>query len=181
MLTLLGGNPIVIDRAIGIAGLAFAVVSPVLPIMFPNIGRRWAWGGFIVGVSLMGIAVGILFVPVNAQTSGGGGVTAPGNSGIITQGQSGGTNIVNQKPSQRHMTPELVEQILRDVPKDKPVTVTAPMGNDEAITFAQAIFDLLKARGYPLTDTGPGQAMWNHPVKGVIFDINKREFQIGSQ
>ena len=183
----------VIDRAIGIAGLALALVFPVLPFMSARVNKAVVWSGCVLGLLLVGLSAGLLFMPVDAQTpptvqqsntgapninaSGNGNqfylapsqprvgddsvvvgpmplggvgnrstvvgpvdgstntifnrggtaigagasaaptgiaigtgasavapapiVNAPGNSGIITQGQSGGTNIINRAPSPR--------------------------------------------------------------------------------
>lgn len=52
-----------IDRAIGVAGLGLAVLSPVLSVMFPVINKKLALCGFIVGLLLLGSAIGIAFFP----------------------------------------------------------------------------------------------------------------------
>jgi hypothetical protein len=38
-----------IDRAVGIAGLAVSIASLVLPSLFPAINRKIAWGGLACG------------------------------------------------------------------------------------------------------------------------------------
>jgi hypothetical protein len=52
-----------IDRAIGLAGLGLAVISPILPTTFPVINKKIGWAGFIIGLLLLGSAVGIAFLP----------------------------------------------------------------------------------------------------------------------
>jgi hypothetical protein len=52
-----------VDRAIGIGGLALAVLSAVLPAIFPNINKKLAWAGIILGVALLGAAGGMAFLP----------------------------------------------------------------------------------------------------------------------
>jgi hypothetical protein len=39
---------------IGGAGLALAILSPLSPVVFPTIGRKWAGAGFIAGLVLIG-------------------------------------------------------------------------------------------------------------------------------
>ena len=85
-----------IDRSLTVAGLGLAVISPVLGIMFPDMSKRVAWIGFIVGLLLLGAAGGLLLIPVDAQSPAGG-IVAPNNAGIITNGQTGGNNTIIQK------------------------------------------------------------------------------------
>jgi hypothetical protein len=51
-----------LDRAIGIAGLALAILSIVGPKMFPDINKI-AVAGFILGILLLGGAGATLFLP----------------------------------------------------------------------------------------------------------------------
>src|SRR5579859_1461390 len=100
-----------IDRAIGIAGLALAIVAPVLPTLFPRISKRCAWAGCVFGIMLLAIAGGtLLLLSGDAQPASS--IVAPGNSGIITQGQTGGTNVVVQGPRR---LPLVLYQCLDDV------------------------------------------------------------------
>jgi len=89
-----------IDRGLATAGIALAVMGPALPFMFPKLSKGSAWGIFSSGLLLLAAAGGLLLLPVDAQTStpGPGNITAPNNTGIITNGQSGGTNTVIQGP-----------------------------------------------------------------------------------
>jgi len=58
----------VIDRAIGIAGLALALVFPVLPFMSARVNKAVVWSGCVLGLLLVGLSAGLLFMPVDAQT-----------------------------------------------------------------------------------------------------------------
>src|SRR5690349_12902851 len=65
------------------------------------------------------------------------------NQGLITQGQTGNNTII-QGPIPRRMAEgradSLKAQILRELPRDKRITVMAVMGDGEAVQFAQEIF-----------------------------------------
>lgn len=87
-----------IDRAIGIASLALGIISLVLPAIMPHPRKRWAWTGGIVGLLLLAVAGGTLLLPSSDAQPADSSIVAPGNSGIITQGQTGGTNVILQGP-----------------------------------------------------------------------------------
>jgi hypothetical protein len=84
-----------IDRAIGIAGLALALLGFGLPLVRPKFPKRLAIGSIVCGLILLGVAGGILWLPVEAQSPSSDSIVAPGNRGIITQGQSGGSNTIS--------------------------------------------------------------------------------------
>jgi hypothetical protein len=52
-----------IDRALGIAGIASTVIGLALPFVFPKIDKRLAWSGIIFGVLLLGAAATTAFLP----------------------------------------------------------------------------------------------------------------------
>ena len=91
---------------------------------------------------------------------------------------SGGYNAItnnNYGPVPRHLDSQwatsLKEQILRDVPRDKPITVVAIMGDGESIQFAMEILAYLKANGFKVTqDKNVDQALFTGPVKGQIVE-----------
>lgn len=87
-----------IDRAVGIAGLAVTLVGLGVPIMAPNLSTRLAACIVGCGLILLGVAGGMLWLPVDAHAPSNSGIVAPGNNGIITQGQTGGTNVINSLP-----------------------------------------------------------------------------------
>jgi len=86
--------------------------------------------------------------PLYAQSASPGGIVAPNNSGIITQGQSGGTNIINQGPRRLELTDALKAFLLQKLPKDKPgeVDIIGPSPADHEV--GMNIFKFLKDSGY---------------------------------
>ncbi len=109
-------------------------------------------------------------------------VTSYSQSGGITAGT------VNIGPVPRSLNNEvwavpLKAKILRELPRDKPITVMAVMGDSEAISLAQEIAAFLKANGFPLTeDGGISQGIFSGPVKGlgVRDDGKTRTFIVGA-
>ena len=62
----------------------------------------------------------------------------------------------------------LKAQILRDVPRTKPITVIALMGDAESYRFGAEIHAFLKANGYNMAEpTGISQAIFTPPPVGV--------------
>ncbi|MGO9867041.1 MAG: hypothetical protein ACLPJY_05115 [Rhodomicrobium sp.] len=103
-----------------------------------------------------------------------------GNQGIITQGQSGNNTII-QGPIPRHLSDPRADslkiQILREIPKDKPITVMALMNDAEAIEFAQEIHTFMKNNGFQMKEPdGISQGAFSGPVKG----LQKRDEKDGS-
>lgn len=88
-------------------------------------------------------------------------VTSHNQSGGITAG------IVNLGPQRRDLDlPDfdgLKAQIQRELPRDKPLTVTAVMGDGEAAEFAVQIHKYLTAEGFKMTETGISQGMFSTP------------------
>jgi hypothetical protein len=61
----------------------------------------------------------------------------------------------------------LKAQILRDVPKTKPVTVIALMGDTEAYRFAAEIHAYMQANGFRMTENGISQGVIVPPPIGL--------------
>jgi hypothetical protein len=80
-----------IDLSIGIAGGALALVGPVIPIMYPSLSKRWAYGIGIAGAALLVIAVVVAFLPAPTSRAAPE-IVAPNNHGVVTDHQSGGRN-----------------------------------------------------------------------------------------
>lgn len=101
---------------------------------------------------------------------------------------SGGNNSItnNFGPVARQLdspwgTP-LKAQILRDVPRDKPITVMAILGDGESIQLALQIHAFLKANNFKLREDGISQGVFTSLVKGLIVqpDGDGLKFIIGS-
>jgi hypothetical protein len=94
-----------------------------------------------------------------------------GNNGIITQGQIG-NNTLNVGPQPRNIdsaqAASLKTQILSELPKGKPITVMALMGDGEGIQFAQQIHAFMKANGFTMKEpSGISQGVFTGAVKGL--------------
>jgi hypothetical protein len=132
---------------------------------------------FVANIAALQIAAAQQQVPPMSNNSIG---NIFGNQGIITQGQIG-NNTLNIGPQPRNIdSPEaagLKEQILRELPKDKPITVTALLGDGESIQFAQQIHAFMKANGFTMREpNGISQSVFTGVVKG----LQKRDQPDGS-
>ncbi|WP_133170169.1 hypothetical protein [Kumtagia ephedrae] len=103
------------------------------------------------------------------QPVGGGG--SGGDFNITTGDISGGINRIGHefhKPLQRRMSDEMKAGLLRDLPKDRPVSVMGMNGNTESMTFANEIYAFLNANGYEMkADTATWHMFFNPPVGNV--------------
>jgi hypothetical protein len=62
-------------------------------------------------------------------------------------------------------------QILRELPKNKPITVTALLGDGESIQFAQQIHAFMKANGFTMKEpNGISQSVFSTVVKGLAVE-----------
>jgi hypothetical protein len=52
-----------IDLFLGLIGLGLAGISPVLPRVFPGINRIWVSRGFVLGLMMIGGALGTILYP----------------------------------------------------------------------------------------------------------------------
>jgi hypothetical protein len=94
-----------------------------------------------------------------------------GNQGIITQGQQG-NNTINVGPQPRNIDAPnsvgLKAQILRDLPKDKAITVMDLMGDMESIQFAMQIHAFMKANNFTMKEPeGISQGVFTTAIKGL--------------
>jgi hypothetical protein len=106
-----------------------------------------------------------------------------GNQGIITQGQTGNNTII-QGPVRRDLNSAwgdpLKQQMLNNLPRDKEITVTAVMGDTEALDLAVQIHSFLKSSGFKLTEPkGVSQAIFNQPIHGLQFNSETNNFIVG--
>jgi hypothetical protein len=112
----------------------------------------------LVGLAVLLVAIEAWQQPLGAQTMAapptGGGINAPNNSGIITQGQTGNNTIINQRPKLT-FTDALGQELLVKIPKDKPVEVLG-VGSQSDINVALQIGAFLSRNGYVVTINGAG-------------------------
>lgn len=101
----------------------------------------------------------------------------------INQNHSGlGNNIVNIGSQPRYMDEGLKNE-LKNLEKDKKITVICVMGDPEAFSFAHEILSFLKNNGYDAE--GVTQSMYDKPVIGLGIekspDGKKIDLIIGSK
>lgn len=92
------------------------------------------------------------------------------NINITSHNQMGGVtaHTVHMGRMARTITPALERQILTDLPRDKPITVIAVMGDSEACMFAEQIHAFLKAHNFNLAEPdGISQGMFTPMPKGL--------------
>jgi hypothetical protein len=102
-------------------------------------------------------------------------INAPDNRGIITQGQSGGTNIINQAVPDLVFTPQVAADLLAKIPKGKPIFIEIIGPKPSDIATGIQIKDFLIANGYQVKYSSamnrlpqpPYQLEWN-PTASVL-------------
>jgi hypothetical protein len=146
-----------IDRAVGIAGLAVSIASLVLPSLFPAINRKIAWGGFACGIVFLVAAAGIAFFPdgeAQSPPAAQAPVVNQGPGSAYSSGQRGGitAGTVNIGPGSRHLSPTQKEELISDL-RDKKVKLdliysldqeTASFATDFVDAFTMASVDFQK-------------------------------------
>ncbi len=102
-------------------------------------------------------------------------VTSYNQSGGITAGT------VNIGPQPRSLanpnTDELKKQILRELPRDKPIVIQAVMSDTESMSFAEEIHAFLKSNGFQL-DGEVVYAMFVSPLKGLFMRDEGAKFKL---
>jgi hypothetical protein len=78
-----------IDRAIGLAGIAVSIIFGLLMVVFPKMSRKIGIAGFLLGVLLLGASIGIALLPEtdNANQST---LINQGPGSALSLGQRGG-------------------------------------------------------------------------------------------
>ncbi len=95
-------------------------------------------------------------------------VTSYNQSGGITAGT---VNVV--APQARAMTDQLAAQILRDIPRDKEITVMAMLGDAESYRFASGVHQFMKSNGYRMREEGISQGVYTPPPVGISVDTRE--------
>lgn len=120
------------------------------------------------------------YVEVQLVPSYQGPVTSYGQQGGITAG------VVNIGPQARNLdlpsSDGLKQQMLSQLPRDKEITVTAILGDQEAMNFATQIHAFLKANGFKMKEPdGVSQALFNKPIQGLQFNPDTNDFIVGGK
>jgi hypothetical protein len=166
-----------IDRAIGMAGIALAIIGIVVGTLFPQINRKLAWVCFIGGVLLLGAAVGIAFLPDGEAQSpptvnqGPGSAYSNGQQGGVTAG----TVIIG--PQKRDFSDPrfapIKQSMLAEFPKDKPIAVYSTMGDPESYSFGGEIYNFLKNAGLQMKESGVSQGVFTEPIQGISRHVKQ--------
>ena len=100
------------------------------------------------------------------------------NVSITSNNQSGGVtaHTVNIGATPRQLNAASAQQLLQGLPRDKPVTVVAVMGDQEAFSFASQILNHLRANGY--TVSGVDQAVYSQPMRGQFINPTATGFEV---
>lgn len=163
-------------------------------LMLLGVTAMWAWKKWPLNPRQIGTAIGLALLAIcapiigtiwaakltNAQTRSAGEVVIAqntigpinNNQGIITQGQSGGTNIVVPRAPPRKIDGEFENLIREHFPdKSKEMAVMVLTGDDqnERSHFAGEIQDFLKSDGYKVRPIVYFIAVGEVP-QGVVID-----------
>jgi hypothetical protein len=107
------------------------------------------------------------------------------NINITSHNQMGGVtaHTVQIGKVQRVLGDVLKNQILSQLPRDKPITVLGVMGDPESCILAESIHAFLKSNNFPLAEQdGISQAVFMPMAKGLIVKPleDRIEFIVGS-
>jgi hypothetical protein len=167
---------LMIDRAIGLAGIAFTIIFGVLLIVFPSISRKIGWAGLAFGVLLLGTAGGIGFFPDgNAQSPP---VVNQGPGSAYSYGQQGGINAgtINVAPQRAQFTPQLGKDLLSHMPVKKPVTLQTVGGTTDQ-SVGDDVQKFLQDNGYTVNRQSIG-VMAPPPDHPFSFSDNQNQYVV---
>lgn len=102
------------------------------------------------------------------------------NQNVTSHNQTGGitAHTVHLGPQQRSLAamPDLQAQILKDLPRDKPVKVMAVLGDAETSQFGLEIHAFLKANKFALSEPdGISHGMFTVPQKGLTLETGHKD------
>lgn len=155
----------IVDKiALGAAllfGLGGTVMLTYAPKQFPSFEPY----GFWVGVALFLLSASLLiWVFLHRREA----HEMANDFSIKTGDVSGSNNRIGHefhKPRQRTMSEEVKTGLLRELSKDRPVSVFGMNGNTESMIYANEIHAFLAANGYQMTsDTANWHMFFNPPV-----------------
>jgi hypothetical protein len=157
------------------AGIMWAVAAPGQPL-----GVRLSIAGVVGCISAVGLAYFLIETGLREKLRAdelkpGPIVMAQNQPPIYHQdirsyNQSGGITAGNVTIGQipRSLDAGLQAQILREMPRDKAISVTAVAGDSEAMNLASQVYEFMKANGFHLKDGGVSQSFFTAPVKGLV-------------
>lgn len=100
------------------------------------------------------------------------------NISVTSHNQSGGitAHTVNIGAQPRQLTAASAAELEAQLPKAKPVSVAAIMGDQEAFSFATQILEYLRSKGYAVT--GVDQVVYSGPVVGQFVNPTNTGFEV---
>ena len=167
-------------RPKGFAALLFgasgSIGSTVTAMMWPTLDLAIGVPILIVCGVLLVIALVLYLWPEKESSSA---ASIPGNQGIVTFSQSGGTNVLNvDSRIHRTLTEEIKIGLLHHLTKDKPVSVLGLSGNSESMIFANEIYRFLSKNGFSMK---ADRAMSHQFFDPPIFTVNVNRFNNGQE
>jgi hypothetical protein len=157
-----------IDQGIAIAGVR--TIFGALRAAASRLNRKIGLVGFGLGVLLLGIAGSMsLLSGGNAQPPP---IDNQGPGSAYSFGPKGGITRVNGGSRKRSLSDPTFEglklQMLSELPRDEPITVTAVLGDHESFDFAEEIHTFLKKNEFMLKQPDRiSQAIFADSPKGV--------------
>jgi hypothetical protein len=151
-----------------VAGIAATIFFGV----YPKLNRKSRFVGLAFSFLLLVAAVVIATMPDggNAQSP----VVNQGPGSAFSYGQQGGitAGTINIGPTRRSLSDpraaSLKQQMLSELPRDKPITVEAILGNGESVEFAREIHAFLKQNSFAMKEPGGiSQSVFSGSPKGV--------------
>jgi hypothetical protein len=94
------------------------------------------------------------------------------NQGIVTQGQTGGTNTIIQGPPPRHLGDGDKQMLLARIPRDRSIAILAQNGDSDAANFADELKKFLEESGYTVK-LNYGIIFNKRGGRGVNVDLNE--------
>jgi hypothetical protein len=113
------------------------------------------WGGFSSGKTYYNV------------------VTVKNNQGLIA-------NTVNFKPQPRQVDQVVIDELNKNIPKNKIVIIDAVQGDQEALSFANKIKKYLESDGWKVDPSSVSQVFYRSSVTGVIFNSVTGVLTVGS-
>ena len=149
-----------IDRAIGMAGVAFTIIGIVVLTLFPKINRKLAWAGLSLGMLLL-IAAGVVaFLPDSSAQSG---PTFNGNCNNYGNYNFNCNTIIT--PQRAEFNSQLGDDLLSHMPSKMKKVRLITVGGDEDQRVGGDFQRFLEGRGYQVERMSFGMLVPppNHP------------------
>lgn len=168
---------------LSIGGAAFSVGAGVAmsygPDAYPEYTKHFFWFGIVIMTLALSMIATAYWRYRNQTTESDGGTM--GNDFSIKTGNITGDgnqigHVIHQGKPQRKLNDAFRAQVLREMPRDKPISVTGLIGDQESINLANEIFTYLERSGFKLAADSIYTGMYNPTPRGVR--VNNTESEI---